>query len=100
MSTIVTPPEDRYPVLTYVGSRTTRSRSPRRCAGSCCATGQAFYVHNRVSSIDSAAARLRELVPEAKIAVAHGQMPEDRLEATVRDSGTAELRHPGVHHDR
>ncbi len=46
--------------------------------------GQAFYVHNRVSSIDSAAARLRELVPEAKVVVAHGQMPEDRLERTVQ----------------
>ena len=46
--------------------------------------GQAFYVHNRVSSIDSAAARVRELVPEAKVAVAHGQMPEDLLERTVQ----------------
>src|ERR1700759_1644141 len=45
--------------------------------------GQAFYVHNRVSSIDATAARVRELVPEAKVAVAHGQMNEDLLETTV-----------------
>ncbi|MGA9678414.1 MAG: transcription-repair coupling factor [Mycobacterium sp.] len=83
MSTILTPPEDRYPVLTYVGPHDNRqiAAALRR---ELLREGQAFYVHNRVSSIDSAAARLRELVPEAKVAVAHGQMPEDLLERTVQ----------------
>ncbi|HXL63173.1 MAG TPA: TRCF domain-containing protein, partial [Mycobacterium sp.] len=45
--------------------------------------GQAFYIHNRVSSIDAAAARVRAWVPEARVVVAHGQMPEDILERTV-----------------
>ena len=83
MSTILTPPEERYPVLTYVGPHDEKqvAAALRR---ELLREGQAFYVHNRVSSIDRAAARLRELVPEAKIVVAHGQMPEDRLERTVQ----------------
>jgi transcription-repair coupling factor (superfamily II helicase) len=83
MSTILTPPEDRLPVLTYVGPDDAKQvgAALRR---ELLRDGQAFYVHNRVSSIDSAAARLRELVPEAKVAVAHGQMPEDLLERTVQ----------------
>ena len=44
-----------------------------------------FWVHNRVQSIDTAAARLRQLVPEARIAVAHGQMDEGTLEQVVVD---------------
>jgi transcription-repair coupling factor (superfamily II helicase) len=47
--------------------------------------GQVFYVHNRVSTIDKAAARLRELVPEARVAVAHGKMGEHQLEQVVVD---------------
>ena len=83
MSTILTPPEDRYPVLTYVGPHDDKqvAAALRR---ELLREGQAFYVHNRVSSIDRAAARVRELVPEARVAVAHGQMPEDRLERTVQ----------------
>jgi transcription-repair coupling factor (superfamily II helicase) len=82
MSTILTPPEDRYPVLTYVGAHDDKqvAAALRR---ELLRDGQAFYVHNRVSSIDQAAARVRELVPEAKVAVAHGQMHEDLLETTV-----------------
>jgi transcription-repair coupling factor (superfamily II helicase) len=82
MSTILTPPEERYPVLTYVGSHDDKqvAAALRR---ELLRDGQAFYVHNRVSSIDQAAARVRVLVPEAKVAVAHGQMPEDLLETTV-----------------
>ena len=45
--------------------------------------GQAFYIHNRVRSIDQAAARVRQMVPEARVVVAHGQMPEEQLEKTV-----------------
>ncbi|SPM35311.1 Transcription-repair coupling factor (superfamily II helicase) [Mycobacterium rhizamassiliense] len=82
MSTILTPPEERYPVLTYVGPQEEKqiAAALRR---ELLRDGQAFYVHNRVSSIDRAAARLRELVPEARVVVAHGQMPEELLERTV-----------------
>ncbi|MBV9351821.1 MAG: transcription-repair coupling factor, partial [Mycobacterium sp.] len=82
MSTILTPPEERYPVLTYVGLHDDKqiAAALRR---ELLRDGQAFYVHNRVSSIDQAAARVRELVPEAKVVVAHGQMHEDLLETTV-----------------
>ncbi|HTQ22239.1 DEAD/DEAH box helicase, partial [Mycobacterium sp.] len=83
MSTILTPPEDRYPVLTYVGPHDDKqiAAALRR---ELLRDGQAFYVHNRVSSIDQAAARVRGLVPEARVVVAHGQMPEDLLESTVQ----------------
>nr|WP_232080203.1 transcription-repair coupling factor [Mycobacterium branderi] len=83
MSTILTPPEERYPVLTYVGPHDDKqiAAALRR---ELLREGQAFYVHNRVSSIDAAAARVRELVPEARVVVAHGQMNEDVLERTVQ----------------
>jgi transcription-repair coupling factor (superfamily II helicase) len=83
MSTILTPPEDRYPVLTYVGPQDDKqvAAALRR---ELMRDGQAFYVHNRVSSIDQTAARVRNLVPEAQVVVAHGQMPEDLLERTVQ----------------
>jgi transcription-repair coupling factor (superfamily II helicase) len=83
MSTILTPPEDRYPVLTYVGPHDDKqiAAALRR---ELLRDGQAFYVHNRVSSIEHAAARVRELVPEARVAVAHGQMNEDLLERTIQ----------------
>jgi transcription-repair coupling factor (superfamily II helicase) len=82
MSTILTPPEERYPVLTYVGPHDDKqiAAALRR---EMLRDGQAFYIHNRVRSIDQAATRVRALVPEARVAVAHGQMPEDLLESTV-----------------
>ena len=82
MSTILTPPEERYPVLTYVGPHDDKqvAAALRR---EMLRDGQVFYIHNRVRSIDQAAARVRALVPEARVAVAHGQMPEDILESTV-----------------
>ena len=82
MSTILTPPEERYPVLTYVGPHDNKqvAAALRR---ELLRDGQAFYIHNRVKSIDQAAARVRDLVPEARVVVAHGQMPEERLEKTV-----------------
>ncbi len=83
MSTILTPPEERYPVLTYVGPQDDKqvAAALRR---ELLRDGQAFYVHNRVSSIDAAAARISDLVPEARVVVAHGQMPEEQLERTVQ----------------
>ncbi len=80
LSTIDTPPEERHPVLTFVGAYEDKqvAAAVRR---ELLRDGQVFYVHNRVESIEKAAARLRELVPEARIGVAHGQMHEDTLEA-------------------
>jgi transcription-repair coupling factor (superfamily II helicase) len=82
MSTILTPPEERFPVLTYVGPHDDKqvAAALRR---ELLRDGQAFYIHNRVRSIDQAAAKVRALVPEARVVVAHGQMPEEQLERTV-----------------
>jgi transcription-repair coupling factor (superfamily II helicase) len=79
MSTILTPPEERHPVLTFVGQYDERqiAAAIRR---ELLRDGQVFYVHNRVQSIKKVAASLGELVPEARIAVAHGQMNEHELE--------------------
>ncbi len=84
MSTITTPPEERHPVLTYVGAYEDRQvvAAIRR---ELLRDGQVFFIHNRVSSIDKAAARLRELVPEARVATAHGQMGEQQLEQVMLD---------------
>lgn len=82
MSTILTPPEERYPVLTYVGPHDDKqvAAALRR---EMLRDGQAFYIHNRVRTIDQAAAKVQALVPEARVVVAHGQMPEEQLERTV-----------------
>ncbi|MFE9257046.1 transcription-repair coupling factor [Streptomyces sp. NPDC006879] len=84
MSTITTPPEERHPVLTFVGPYEEKQigAAIRR---ELLREGQVFYIHNRVESIDRAAARLREIVPEARIATAHGQMGESQLEQVVVD---------------
>ena len=84
MSTLQTPPEERHPVLTYVGAydEKTLTAAIRR---ELLREGQVFFVHNKVSTIEKAAARIRELVPEARIAVAHGKMGEHRLEQVVLD---------------
>ncbi|WP_166136599.1 transcription-repair coupling factor [Nocardioides ochotonae] len=84
MSTIATPPEERHPVLTYVGPYEDRQvvAALRR---ELLRDGQVFYIHNRVNSIEKAAARLRELVPEARVATAHGQMGEKQLEQVMLD---------------
>ncbi|OON73036.1 transcription-repair coupling factor [Streptomyces tsukubensis] len=84
MSTITTPPEERHPVLTFVGPYEERQigAALRR---ELLREGQVFYIHNRVESIDRAASRLRAIVPEARIATAHGQMSEQALEQVVVD---------------
>ncbi|MYT30933.1 MULTISPECIES: transcription-repair coupling factor [unclassified Streptomyces] len=84
MSTITTPPEERHPVLTFVGPYEQKQigAAIRR---ELLREGQVFYIHNRVESIDRAAARLREIVPEARIQTAHGQMGESQLEQVVVD---------------
>ncbi|TCB99850.1 transcription-repair coupling factor [Micromonospora zingiberis] len=82
MSTIATPPEERHPVLTAVGAQDDRQVAAA-IHRELLRDGQVFYLHNRVESIDRAARKLRELVPEARVAVAHGQMGEDALEKVM-----------------
>jgi transcription-repair coupling factor (superfamily II helicase) len=84
MSTILTPPEERHPVLTLVGPYDEKqiAAAIRR---ELLRDGQVFFVHNRVSSIGRVAARVQELVPEARIAVAHGQMNEHALEKIMSE---------------
>ncbi len=79
MSTILTPPEERHPVLTLVGPYDEKqiAAAIRR---EMLRDGQTFFVHNRVASIGKVAARVAELVPEARVVVAHGQMNEHELE--------------------
>ncbi|TWP48701.1 transcription-repair coupling factor [Lentzea tibetensis] len=83
MSTILTPPEERHPILTYVGGYDDRQvgAAIRR---ELMRDGQVFYVHNRVSTIEKAAKRIRELVPEARVVTGHGQMNEDKLEHLIQ----------------
>ena len=84
MSTMETPPEERLPIKTYVAEynellvREAILRELER-------NGQVFFVHNRVQSIALVADKLRSLVPEANVAIAHGQMPEEELERVMID---------------
>ena len=82
MTTILTPPEERHPILTFVGAHDDRqiAAAIRR---ELLRDGQVFVIHNRVESINRAATRLADLVPEARIAVAHGQMSDDALEQVM-----------------
>jgi transcription-repair coupling factor (superfamily II helicase) len=90
VSNIRTAPQDRHPILTYVGPYDERAVSAaiRR---EMLREGQVYYVHNRVQSIDHAVAKLRELVPDAKFAVAHGQMSEGQLEQVMYDFWNGEF---------
>lgn len=78
-STLATAPEERHPVLTTVGPYTDQQviAAIRR---EMMREGQVFYVHNRVTSINKVAAHIQQLVPEARVAVAHGKMAESTLE--------------------
>jgi transcription-repair coupling factor (superfamily II helicase) len=83
ISVIETPPSGRRSILTHVGpyeedlARRAVEKEVRR-------GGQIFFVHNRVESIDEVAERLGDLVPDARLVVAHGQMPERALEDTMQ----------------
>ena len=82
MSNITTPPEERHPVLTYVGfydDKQVAAAIHRELLRD----GQIFYVHNRVDDLDFVVERLKKLVPEARIRVAHGQMGERELEDVI-----------------
>ncbi|HWL03055.1 MAG TPA: TRCF domain-containing protein, partial [Microbacteriaceae bacterium] len=84
MSTLATPPEDRHPILTFVGPY-----SDKQVAAAIhrelLREGQVYYVHNRVADIQAVASRLAELIPEARVAVAHGQLSEEALERVMLD---------------
>jgi transcription-repair coupling factor (superfamily II helicase) len=82
MSTIATPPEERHPVLTYVGAYQDKQVAAA-IHRELLRDGQVFYLHNRVESIERAARRVRDLVPEARVAVAHGQIGEAKLERVM-----------------
>ncbi|WP_454043038.1 transcription-repair coupling factor [Cellulosimicrobium sp. Marseille-Q8652] len=90
MSTLATPPEERHPVLTYVGAYEEKqiAAALRR---ELLREGQVFYVHNKVETIERQAARLRELVPEARVGVAHGKMNEHQLDQVIRAFWEKEL---------
>ena len=84
LSLVNTPPVDRQPILTYVGEYDERAvaEAIRR---ELLREGQVFFVHNQVKDIEFVAEGLRDLVPEARIGIAHGQMDEGRLERVVLD---------------
>lgn len=84
VSQIRTAPEERHPILTYVGpfDENSVSAAIRR---EMLRDGQVFYVHNRVQSIDRAVARLKQLVPDARYVTAHGKMSEGQLEQVMID---------------
>jgi transcription-repair coupling factor (superfamily II helicase) len=84
MSLIATPPPGRQAIKTYVlrhDDETVRSAVLRELQRG----GQVFYVHNRVQTIHHAADKIAKLVPEARIAIAHGQLPEDQLDRIMVD---------------
>jgi transcription-repair coupling factor (superfamily II helicase) len=84
LSMITTPPADRRPILTHVGEYNEPAvvEAIRR---ELLREGQVFFVHNRVTDIDQVARRLGQLVPDARVAIAHGQMDEGSLERIMVD---------------
>jgi transcription-repair coupling factor (superfamily II helicase) len=90
LSVIQTPPEERQPIKTYVTAREdslVREVITRELARG----GQVFFLHNRVQTIEKHAEELRALVPEARIAVGHGQMPEHALADVMRSFGDGDI---------
>jgi RecG-like helicase len=90
ISTINTPPEERLPIVTHVGPydpRLVRQAVLREMDRG----GQVFFVHNRVQTILAMHARLERLVPEARLAVAHGQMPEKDLAQVMERFTSGEI---------
>jgi transcription-repair coupling factor (superfamily II helicase) len=90
ISTINTPPEERLPIVTHVGPydpRLVRQAVLREMDRG----GQVFFVHNRVQTIQTMQARLEQLVPEARLAIAHGQMPERELAEVMEQFTSGEI---------
>ncbi|GAB4324912.1 MAG: transcription-repair coupling factor [Dehalococcoidia bacterium] len=89
MSSVMTPPEERQPVRTYVtgwDDEIVREAIRREIGRG----GQVYFVHNRVHNIERIVRRLRELVPEADITVGHGQMREEQLERVMAEFAAGE----------
>jgi transcription-repair coupling factor (superfamily II helicase) len=89
MSTVMTPPEERQPIRTYVlqwDDELLREAIDRELQRG----GQIYFVHNRVHNIERIVTRLREIVPEARITVGHGQMPEEQLERVMMEFGAGD----------
>jgi transcription-repair coupling factor (superfamily II helicase) len=90
ISTLDTPPEERLPIITHVGAyspeliRRAIMREIER-------GGQVFFVHNRVQTINTIKKQLNNLVPEARIAIAHGQMPEAQLAERMNEFTDAKI---------
>jgi len=84
LSTLATPPEERLPILTYVGPNED-AQIVAAIRRELLRDGQVFFIHNAVATINRAASRLADLVPEARIGIAHGQMAENQLEKVIVD---------------
>jgi transcription-repair coupling factor (superfamily II helicase) len=90
ISNLNTPPEERLPISTHVGPyspRLVRQAILRELERG----GQVFFVHNRVHTIDAMKAHLEKLVPEARVDVGHGQMPEGELSAVMHRFNAGEI---------
>ncbi len=90
ISNLNTPPEERLPISTHVGAyspRLVRQAILRELERG----GQIFFVHNRVHTIDAMRAHLEKLVPEARVDVGHGQMPEQELSAVMHRFNAGEI---------
>lgn len=90
ISTINTPPEERLPIVTHVGPyspRLVRQAILRELERG----GQVFFVHNRVQTIGAMHNHLRQLIPEARITIAHGQMPESELSERMKQFANGEV---------
>lgn len=84
ISNLQTPPQDRLPIETKVvrfDTQTIRRATLRELSRG----GQVYFLHNRVRDIEQMGAKLRSILPEARIAIAHAQMPDDQLEEIMRD---------------
>src|SRR6202022_1346006 len=90
MSVIQTPPEERQPIKTYVTADEDEliTEAIRRELQR---GGQVYFLHNRVRTIEKAADRVEKLVPEARVAIGHGQMSEDELATVMVDFESAKF---------
>ncbi|KAF0108899.1 MAG: transcription-repair coupling factor (superfamily II helicase) [Anaerolineaceae bacterium] len=90
ISNLNTPPEERLPIVTHVGPyspKLVRQAILRELERG----GQVFFVHNRVQTIDAMRMHLEKLVPEARIAIGHGQMPETELASVMHHFNAGEV---------
>lgn len=90
MSTLATPPEERHPILTYVGVQDPKQISAA-IKRELLRDGQVFYIHNRTQTINKVAASLAELLPQVRVGVAHGKMSETQLEQVIKQFWEKEI---------